>query len=63
MCSGGGQGIGRAFAHALGEAGAAVAIVDVQEDKAKAVSQELGEKGVRSIAIKADITSAKDCQR
>ena len=63
LCSGGGQGIGRAFAHALGEAGAAVAVVDVQERTARAVCEELSAKGVRSIAVTADVTSAKDCQR
>ena len=33
--AGAGQGIGRAFAHALGEAGASVAIVDVNKAKAQ----------------------------
>ena len=61
--AGAGQGIGRAYAHALGEAGAAVAVVDIQEEKAKEVAEELSRKGVRSIAIKADVTSAKECDR
>lgn len=43
--TGGGQGIGRAFAHALGEAGAKVAVVDMDEGKAEAVSRELFLKG------------------
>lgn len=59
--AGAGQGIGRAFAHALGEAGAAVAVVDVQEQKAQEVCQELSKKGVRCIAINADVTDAKAC--
>lgn len=43
--TGAGQGIGRAFAHALGEAGAKVAVVDLDRDKAKAVAEELFLKG------------------
>lgn len=43
--TGGGQGIGRAFAHALGEAGAKVAVVDLDQDKADAVAKELFLKG------------------
>ena len=61
--AGGGQGIGRAFAHALGEAGASVAIVDINAGTAQATAQELNAKGVRSIAVTADITKAKECQR
>lgn len=43
--TGGGQGIGRAFAHALGEAGAKVAVVDLDQDKADTVAMELFVKG------------------
>ena len=40
-----------------------MAVVDVQELTAQAVCQELSAKGVRSIAVTADVTNAKDCQR
>lgn len=43
--TGGGQGIGRALAHALGEAGAKVAIVDAVLEKAESVAYELKLKG------------------
>ncbi len=56
LVTGGGQGIGRAFAHALGEAGAAVAVVDLKLDLAEEVAGELEKKGVKSMAIQADVT-------
>ncbi|XP_016314007.1 uncharacterized protein LOC107666963 [Sinocyclocheilus anshuiensis] len=43
--TGAGQGIGRAFAHALGEAGAKVAIIDMDKGKAEIVAHELTLKG------------------
>jgi NAD(P)-dependent dehydrogenase (short-subunit alcohol dehydrogenase family) len=54
--TGGGQGIGRAFAHALGEAGAAVAVVDINGEVAETVAGELTKKGVDAIAVVADVT-------
>jgi NAD(P)-dependent dehydrogenase (short-subunit alcohol dehydrogenase family) len=51
LVTGGGQGIGRAFAHALGEAGAAVAVVDLVRARAEGVAHELAAKGIDSIAI------------
>ena len=61
--AGAGQGIGRAFAHALGEAGAAVAVADINGEAAERVAAELAAKGVRATAITADVTQAKECQR
>lgn len=40
-----------------------VAVVDVDASKAQQVAQELQLKGARSLAIQADVSSKKDCQR
>lgn len=61
--TGGGQGIGRAFAHALGEAGAKVAVIDMVLEKAEAVANELHLKGIRSVAMAADISKEEDVKR
>ena len=47
--TGAGQGIGRAFAHALGEAGAKVAVVDQDQVRADAVAKELLLKGMACV--------------
>jgi len=59
LVTGGGQGIGRAFAHGLADAGANVAIVDVNIETAETVAQELAIKGVESIAIACDVTKSE----
>ena len=61
--AGAGQGIGRAFAHALGEAGASVAVVDINFKKAQVVTEELRSKGIRSIAVGTDVTKQADCKK
>ncbi|MCB9101654.1 MAG: glucose 1-dehydrogenase [Anaerolineales bacterium] len=63
LVTGGGQGIGRAFAHALGEAGAKVAVVDLASDKAETVAEELSTKGIEAIAVTADVTQADQVQK
>ena len=55
LVTGGGSGIGRGYAYALGQAGAAVAIVDLNEDAAVAVSQELISNGIDAMAVTADV--------
>ena len=62
LVTGAGQGIGRAYAHALGEAGAAVAVVDILLPFAQTVVKELLAKGVDAIAVQADVTKADQVQ-
>nr|XP_019942067.1 PREDICTED: uncharacterized protein LOC109629028 [Paralichthys olivaceus] len=61
--TGAGQGIGRAFAHALGEAGAKVAVVDMDKVKAETVAEELFLKGINAVSITADISKSDEVQR
>ncbi len=63
LVTGAGQGIGRGYAHALGEAGASVAVVDISEKKAREVAEELTAKGIDAIALTADVTKKADVQR
>lgn len=62
LVTGAGQGIGRAFTHALAEAGAAVAIADMNLKGAEAVAAELQAKGAEAIAIQVDVTKADSVQ-
>jgi NAD(P)-dependent dehydrogenase (short-subunit alcohol dehydrogenase family) len=63
LVTGGGQGIGRAFCHALGEAGAAVAVVDLDTVCAEAVAHELSQKGAEAIAVRSDVTDSDQVER
>jgi NAD(P)-dependent dehydrogenase (short-subunit alcohol dehydrogenase family) len=56
LVTGGAQGIGRGYAFALGEAGAKVAIVDINGETAKATAKELQAAGIESMAYACDVT-------
>jgi NAD(P)-dependent dehydrogenase (short-subunit alcohol dehydrogenase family) len=62
VVTGAGQGIGRALAHGLGEAGAAVAAADMNLQGAEVVAAELRAKGVDAIPVQVDVTSAEQVQ-
>lgn len=54
--TGGARGIGKSIVTALGEAGAAVAVVDIDIEEAKNTANQLVSEGIKAIAIKADVT-------
>lgn len=62
LVTGGAQGIGRAFAFALGQAGAAVAIVDISAENAEKTAAELSEHGIESMAVACDVTNHSQVQ-
>ena len=56
VVTGGTRGLGRGFATALGEAGASVVVVGRDSAAAGGVLADLGERGVESVFVPADIT-------
>jgi len=58
LVTGGGRGIGRATGLALAEAGASIALVDLDLDQANQVAAEIREQGGRAIAIGGDVTES-----
>ena len=63
LVTGGGQGLGQGFAHALAEAGASVAIVDINPETAQNVAEEIRELGQPAMSIVADVTVPNDVKR
>lgn len=63
LVTGAGQGIGQAFALALAEAGADVAIVDINPDSARAVAAQVAALGVRSLPLQVDVRCSDQVDR
>src|SRR5205085_168247 len=55
VVTGSGSGIGRGTALALADAGMSVVVADIDEAAAQAVAKEVGERGVRGVAVKVDV--------
>jgi 2-hydroxycyclohexanecarboxyl-CoA dehydrogenase len=60
IVTGGGQGIGEGICDNFAKFGADVAIFDLNMETAGAVSNKLKEKGVKSIAVKTDVTDLEN---
>lgn len=62
IVTGSARGIGKAIAVKLAEEGANVVIVDVMEDIAAGTSKEISAMGVKSFALKTDVTNFKEVE-
>jgi sorbose reductase len=62
LVTGAGQGIGKAYALALAEAGADVAIVDINLPTAQQTAAEVAALGRRSLALRVDVTEREAVQ-
>jgi NAD(P)-dependent dehydrogenase (short-subunit alcohol dehydrogenase family) len=63
VVTGGNRGLGRAFARALGEAGAAIAILARDQAASARTVDELAAKGIRAAAFTADVTDSSGIER
>jgi NAD(P)-dependent dehydrogenase (short-subunit alcohol dehydrogenase family) len=57
VVTGGARGIGRATAEALASAGATVVVADLDEAESEALVAEIGGRGGRALALRADVSS------
>src|SRR5690606_22824221 len=62
VVTGGGSGIGRALAKALGAAGASVVVADIMVDNARAVADEIETTGGRAAAATCDVSDRASVQ-
>ncbi len=63
LVTGGASGIGQATALTFARAGAAVAVMDIDQEAGQAVVSEIVAEGERAILVAGDVTRAEDCRR
>jgi 3-oxoacyl-[acyl-carrier protein] reductase len=62
IVTGGGVGIGKAYAHELAKEGAKIVVADIQELEAKKVAADIKQAGGEAIAVPVDVTSVEKTQ-
>ncbi|MCC6444782.1 MAG: glucose 1-dehydrogenase [Armatimonadetes bacterium] len=62
IVTGAAMGLGKAMAHALADAGSHIVIADIAAGAAAAAA-EFRQKGVRALAVRADVTNPEDARR
>lgn len=62
IVTGGGVGIGKAYAHGLAKEGAKVVIADIQEAEARKVAADIEQNGGTALAVPVDVTSEEKVQ-
>lgn len=63
VVTGAASGMGRSMAHEFADAGAAVAVVDIDADGAAAVADAIGSAGGEAIAVDGDVTDTESVER
>jgi 3-oxoacyl-[acyl-carrier protein] reductase len=62
IVTGGGVGIGKAYAHGLAKEGAKVVVADIQEAEARKVAADIEQNGGTALAVPVDVTSEPKVQ-
>ena len=62
IVTGGGVGIGKAYAHGLAKEGAKVVVADIQEAEARKVAADIEQNGGTALAVPVDVTSEEKVQ-
>jgi NAD(P)-dependent dehydrogenase (short-subunit alcohol dehydrogenase family) len=63
LIAGGGGEIGGAIARRFAQAGAAVAVADIQRDSAERMASEIALGGGQAVAVRTNVAVAEDCER
>jgi len=63
VVTGAGRGIGATICRSFAEEGALVGVVDIQEELAEQVAEEIQRNGGRAIAVACDVTNQTDMER